>query len=73
MLNVDPDCLLTAAELAERLGVKPGTIFGWHRQGRIPGRKLSRKILRFDLADVLTALETSHEPRHEADGRGVAQ
>ena len=70
MASVDPDALLTAAELAERLGVKPGTVLGWHRKGRIPARKLSHKVLRFDLADVLSALETPPTPRHEATGPG---
>jgi excisionase family DNA binding protein len=49
--------LLTAAEVAERLGVKPGTILGWYRMGRIPARRLSHKVLRFNLDDVVTALE----------------
>ena len=57
MHEVRPDELLTAAELAERLGVKPGTILGWHRMGRIPARKLSNKVLRFSLPKVVAALE----------------
>jgi excisionase family DNA binding protein len=62
------DSPLTAAELSERLGVKPGTILDWHRKGRIPARKLSHKVLRFDLADVLSALEKPPTPRHEPAG-----
>jgi excisionase family DNA binding protein len=61
MQLVHPSDLLTAAELADRLGVKPGTILVWHRQGKIPARKLSHKVLRFDLRDVLTALESPQE------------
>jgi excisionase family DNA binding protein len=49
--------LLTAAELAEHLGVRPGTILTWHRTGKIPARRLSHKVLRFNLRDVLAALE----------------
>jgi excisionase family DNA binding protein len=60
---------MTAAELAERLGVKAETVLLWHRNGRIPSRKLSHKILRFSLADVVAALEA----RPEAEGQGVAQ
>ncbi len=60
-----PDALLTAPELAIRLGVKPGTIRQWSRSGRIPVRRLSPKILRFDLAAVLAALEA----RQQAAGR----
>jgi excisionase family DNA binding protein len=68
MSRVDRDALLTAAELAERLGVRPGTVLGWHRKGRIPARKLSQKVLRFDLAEVLAALESA-----DPEGRGSAR
>jgi hypothetical protein len=66
MQVIQPSDLLTAAELADCLGVKPGTILGWHRSGRIPGRRLSHKVLRFSLAAVLAALEG----RQEAAGQG---
>jgi hypothetical protein len=69
MSNVEHDDLLTASELASRLGVRPGTILGWHRDKRIPARKLSHKVLRFSLPDVVAALET--RPSHE--GEGVAR
>ena len=55
------DELLTAAQLAERLGIKPGTVHDWHRKGKIAGRKLSAKVLRFDLSDVLSALESGRK------------
>ena len=48
MQVIHPSDLLTAAELADRLRVKPGTILGWHQSGRIPGRRLSHKVLRFE-------------------------
>ena len=54
-----PEDLLTAADLADRLGIKPATVLYWHRTGRIPGRKLAHKVLRFNLADVLAALESA--------------
>lgn len=57
----DDDRLLTASELAGRLGVTPGTVLAWRRQGRIPGRKLSHKVLRFALSEVVAALES--DPR----------
>ena len=69
MPSVERDDLLTAAGLAERLGVRPGTILGWHREGRIPSRKLTPKVLRFHLAEVLAALETRHRP----EGQGVSR
>ncbi len=62
------DDLLTRAELATRLGVKPGTIRRWSQAGRIPVRRLSPKVLRYDLAAVLTALETRPESIHREGG-----
>jgi excisionase family DNA binding protein len=56
--------LLTAAELAERLRIKPSTILMWHRSGRIPSVRLSHKVLRFSLPDVVAALK-----RPAQDGR----
>ena len=55
--------LLTAEELAERLKVKPATIRQWSRSGRIPSRRLSHKIIRYCLADVVAALEATSERR----------
>ena len=69
MQTVSPDDLLTAAGLAARLVVKPETILRWHREGKIPSRKLSHKILRFNLVDVVAALEASQRP----EGQGVAR
>jgi excisionase family DNA binding protein len=51
------DDLLTAAELADRLRVKPETVLAWHRSGRIPSIRLSHKVLRFNLAEVVAALK----------------
>ena len=51
------DDLLTATELAERLRVKPSTVLDWQRSGRIPSIRLSHKILRFNLGDVVAALK----------------
>ena len=65
MQNRPPDDLLTSAELAARLGIRPATVLEWHRKGRIPVRRLSPKVLRFDLAEVLAALDPV-----KADGGG---
>jgi predicted site-specific integrase-resolvase len=62
------DSVLTRAQLAARLKVQPGTIGLWTRRGRIPVRRLSPKVLRYDLAAVLAALDA--HPK-KADGRGV--
>jgi excisionase family DNA binding protein len=64
------DDLLNAVEVAQRLGVRPQSVLRWYRQGRIPGRKLGHKILRFGLDDVLAALESTASTSEEvADGR----
>lgn len=65
MTPAKPDDLLTREQLANRLGVRPGTVGRWTRTGRIPARRLSPKVVRYDLAAVLAALE----PRQQADGR----
>ena len=53
------DEMLTAAELADRLKVKPDTVRVWARSGKIPARKLSHKVIRFSLPEVVAALESA--------------
>lgn len=48
--------LLSAEQLAERLGVKAGTVKAWLAAGKIPASRLTRKVIRFDLDAVVTAL-----------------
>lgn len=48
--------LLSPAEVAERLGLKPNTVLELARQGRIPRVLLSRRIVRFDWPAVAKAL-----------------
>ncbi len=50
------DNLLTADELATRLGVKAGTVKRWGRDGWIPVIRLTPKIIRFSLENVINAL-----------------
>lgn len=68
---IPPDSLMTAADLAARLGVRPSTVHDWHRAGRIPGRRLSHRVLRFDLAEVVAALESASVSASRQEG-GVA-
>lgn len=49
--------LITASELAERLRMKPKTIIGLAREGKIPRIKLSRRIVRFDYEEVVQAMK----------------
>jgi excisionase family DNA binding protein len=51
--------LLTAEEVAERLRLKHDTITTWARQGRIPAHRLTRKVIRFRLSEVLAALDAA--------------
>lgn len=47
---------LTARELARRFNVSPETVRAWGRSGRIPTLRLSRKVVRYDVAAVMKAL-----------------
>ena len=50
--------LLTTDQLAERLNVKPRTIQGWGRTGRIPSVRISHKVIRYDWQKVFEALRS---------------
>jgi DNA-binding transcriptional MerR regulator len=63
MLSVRTEDLLTAGELANRLKVQPSTVLNWARRGVIPKKRLSHKVHRFSLRDVVNALE-------QRNGRG---
>lgn len=52
--------LLTAKGLAERLGVRPSTIRRWQREGRIPGVRISAKVVRYDFQAVLEAVNENN-------------
>ena len=49
--------LLTAEQLADRLGVKPSTVKQWSRDGLIPANRLTPKVIRYDLDAVVASLE----------------
>ena len=52
-----PNPFLTAEQLAASLGVKPDTIRDWGRRGLIPRVKVSHKVVRYVLDDVVTVLK----------------
>ena len=58
--------LLTAAELAERLRVKTGTVSEWVRRGVIPAIRINPKVIRFDFDAVVSALKDGDKPKAEA-------
>ena len=62
--------LLKTENLARRLQVQPDTIRRWVRRGLIPVLRVSPKVMRFDLAQVMRALQghgrgTDGGQRHE--------
>ena len=58
---MEHDDLLTAKQLAIRLGVSPRTVNTWQCAGKIPVIRLTPKVLRYDLKKVVTALEQRQE------------
>lgn len=48
--------LLTAAEVAERLGFSPATVVDWAEAGKIPGFRIGGR-LRFRWSEVEAVLE----------------
>jgi predicted site-specific integrase-resolvase len=48
--------MLTSAELAEQLSLRPSTIRRWARRGIIPTIRISQKVMRFDPVEVVQAL-----------------
>ena len=57
------DGLLTAQELAERLAVAERTVIEWARLRRIPEVRLSKRVRRFDYAEVVAAVRASNRER----------
>ena len=49
--------LLTAAQLAEKLGVCIDTVRRWTREGKIPRLRVGAKWTRYKLGEVLKSLE----------------
>ena len=66
------DRLLSASELAERLGFAAGTIVDWAEAGKVPAFKLGGR-LRFHEAEVQAWLEAQRvAPRvHTEPGRSI--
>lgn len=62
--------LLTPDDVASRLGVAVPTVLKWIRRGRIRAYRWSRKTIRLDWADVLTAIREAQSCEGAADGSG---
>lgn len=50
---------LKAAPLAKRLSVTPKTIHRWHAAGYFSARKVSQRVVLFDLAEVMAFIEAA--------------
>jgi len=48
--------LVSKEKMGRLIGVKPGTVGRWSREGKIPRIVISPKIIRFDPEAVLLAL-----------------
>ena len=48
--------LITAAEIGERLRVRPATVRLWTQDGIIPAVRITGKVIRYDVIEVITAL-----------------
>lgn len=48
--------LVTAAEVAAHLDVRPSTVKAWARDGLIPSVRPTQRVIRFSLPRVLAAL-----------------
>ena len=61
--------LLTAEQLADRLTVKPRTVREWFRAGLIPATRLSPKVIRYSLDDVVASLEEHQGAKGAIDAK----
>ncbi len=60
--SVVSEALLTAREVAERLGFAPGTVVDWFEAGKIPGFKVGGR-LRFRWSEIESWLEERRPAR----------
>ena len=54
--------LLTVAEVAEMLAVKPSTIYQWSYERRLPCIKLRGRALRFRLSEIEKIIRQDERP-----------
>jgi excisionase family DNA binding protein len=65
--------LVSASEIAERLGIQHQTIYLWVRQKRIPFYRVGR-LVKFDEAEVLARFKSDadrQEPRDQSAGERI--
>jgi excisionase family DNA binding protein len=70
--------LLTARQVAERLGVSSETVLRWTRQGRLPGYRIGGRALRFCEHEIDAWLEAhattpKNELKEPTSRRGLSE
>jgi predicted site-specific integrase-resolvase len=68
-MQSDVPNLLTPRQLADTLKVCPVTLRRWTAAGRIPALVLAPRVVRYDLKQVLAALDRSPPASSEKQGR----
>jgi excisionase family DNA binding protein len=68
--------LLTVREVAELLGIRPGSVYHWVSQGRLPCVRLSSRCLRFRAEEIQRLIAEMSEserrsPRDRSSGVDV--
>lgn len=61
---VDQGGFVTAEDVGVHLSIQPNTVRSWARRGKIPSIKLSQKVVRFRLEDVLASLGVVPSPEN---------
>lgn len=62
--------LLTAAQVAELLGVTSATVYSWAAAGELPAVRLGRRAVRFRPHELEVWLHDQHQPAVHRDGTG---
>jgi excisionase family DNA binding protein len=53
--------LVDAGTVAEAIGIRASTVRRWAKEGRIPAVRLSSRLIRFELDQVLAAMDRSQK------------
>jgi excisionase family DNA binding protein len=70
-LEQDLTTIYRTAKLAETLGVSVRTLERWRRDGVIPFIKVSRRVILYNLPEVLGSLGRFAMPAHRRSGGGA--
>jgi len=60
---MNSDELLTCEEVAARLHIRPSTVRRWAQDGRIPTVRLTPKVVRYNLSEVVRAMQEGRQPQ----------